>query len=517
LNSISKKTKPEPVSSLSREKHSRRRVVLEKGFQFVLALVTVAVVIITAYYSLILSSPTEVLIGPIKVEFSLKPSWHGKSVIIIPPAGSLEADTHSGPVEVNYDLKEIAISSLDDFTNPNSTARQELLNWQEPVKREVKLLIIKALIITATASGVIAGLWRRRWQWGLGGALLGMAVAVFVSGIAYATYDANAFREPRYVGGLAYAPELVAFSQETLANLNEYENRVPEIAESLYRTVNELHGLPATMLEENTIRVLHVSDMHSSVAGAILTKRVFDLYRVDFVIDTGDLTELGLPIEADYPDTYLPFLKPYIWIAGNHDTPTIIKKMQSIKNVIVLDNQFLMENGIKIGGFPDPASLSLSPAPLNDKEMAEEAGRIARIIKGENPRPFIVAVHDPRQAGRLAGVVPVVIDGHTHQEDITVKDGTVFLNAGTTGGGGLRSFNDNGESPTSLQVLYISKDSLKLEAVDTILIYGYQQEFSVRRRVFGPDEGVAGRMEAVMARPQNVSIGWQKLLLLTDC
>jgi len=95
--------------------------------------------------------------------------------------------------------------------------------------------------------------------------------------------------------------------------------------------------------------------------------------------------------------------------------------------------------------------------------------------------------------------VLAVIDGQTHQEDITVKDGTVFLNADTTGGGGPRGFNDNGESPTSLQVLYISRDSLRLEAVDTILIYGYQQEFSVRRRVFGPDKGVAGRMEAVTA------------------
>ncbi|MHB9054279.1 MAG: hypothetical protein ACYC5F_09905 [Thermoleophilia bacterium] len=49
--------------------------------------------------------------------------------------------------------------------------------------------------------------------------------------------------------------------------------------------------------------------------------------------------------------------------------------------------------------------------------------------------PFMVAVHDPKQAAMLAGKVPVVVDGQTHRQGITVDKGTVFLNAGSTGGG----------------------------------------------------------------------------------
>jgi hypothetical protein len=45
-------------------------------------------------------------------------------------------------------------------------------------------------------------------------------------------------------------------------------------------------------------------------------------------------------------------------------------------------------------------------------------------------------------------------------------------------------------------VLYISKDPLKLEAIDTISINGFSQEFSVVRRVFGQEEGRFGRVEA---------------------
>ena len=224
-----------------------------------------------------------------------------------------------------------------------------------------------------------------------------------------------------------------------------------------------------------------------------------DLYHIDFVIDTGDQTELGTPLEAGYPSTYLPLAKPYVWTAGNHDTPTITNTMKGIPGVTVLDNQFTMVDGIVIGGFPDPASAS----------MKEVAQNILGMVEGHSPLPFIVAVHDPREAANLPGKVPVVVNGHTHHEDVSVEDGTVFLDAGTTGGGGLRSFNGQTESPSSLQVLYISRNPLKLEAVDSISIYGFSQEFSVTRHVFRPDEGSAAMpgMTAGQTVPRTVPTG----------
>ena len=474
---------------------SARRIHAARIIQALFAAATIAATILAAYYSLILVSPTDVTVGPVRVEFSLKSAWHGKSVVNLPPAGSIEADTHGGPVLASFSLQEISVNDVGDLTDPGSQARLALDNWREPLGREAQNLVIKTIIISILAGGAVAGLLRRRWQWALAGMAIGLMTVLMVGGLVYGTYDTGAFSEPRYTGSLTHAPEVLAFSQETLANLNTYEDRVPEIADSLYRTIGELHQLPQAPPEEDTIRVLHVSDMHSSSDAAKLVKTVVDRYNIDFVIDTGDLTEFGTSFEIKYPSTYLPLPKPYVWIGGNHDSPLVTRTMQSIPGVTVLDSQFEQIDGITVGGFPDPGSRSLNPQPASDAGMASEAARIAGLVDVQRPRPFIVAVHDPRAAALLNGRVPVVVDGHTHRQGITVENGTVFLDAGSTGGGNLRSFNHDGETPSSLQVLYIRKEPQKLVAVDTVIIYRFSQEFSVTRRVFAADEGLIRDLE----------------------
>lgn len=463
--------------------------------RLIFGILTILAAVLAAYYSFILVSPTAFTVGPVKAELSLKPALHGKTVVDLPPAGSIEADTHVSPAIVNYSLKEISVEEVDDLINADSEARVQLENWREPVRREAGSMILKVILVAMLAGGVVAGLLHRRWQWALAGLVTGILTVLVVGGLSYGTYDMDAFSEPRYSGSLTYAPDVLAFSQETLAKLDDYEDRVPEIAESLYRTVNALNQLPQAPPEADTIRVLHVSDMHSSAAAAGLVRSAAELYDVDFVIDTGDLTDLGTSIEARYPATYLPLKVPYLWIAGNHDTQTIVRTMESTAGVTVLSDSFVDEEGLVVGGFPDPASLSVSPQPSSDGRLAQEAARIAGIVDSHDPKPFIVAVHDPKQAAGLDGKIPVVLNGHTHRESVVIRNGTVFLDAGSTGGGGFRSFAPNGESPSSLQVLYIRKDPVKLVAVDSISISGYSQEFSVSRRVFAADEGVIRETE----------------------
>lgn len=489
---------PEITSDTRNARHPvppGRRLLVARILHYLFAALTVIASVVVAYYVMILVSPTEITVGPVRAEFSLKPALHGKTVVDLPPAGTIEADTHSSPAIVNYSLKEISVNEVDDLVSIDSEARAQLENWREPLGREAASMIVKVALVSVLAAGAVAGLLHRRWQWALAGMGSGLVTVLLVCGLAYGTYNIQAFNEPRYSGSLTYAPDVLAFSQETLANLDEYEDRVPEIAESLYRTVSALNQLPAAPPEEDTIRVLHVSDMHSSAAATGLTRTTADLYDVDFIIDTGDLTDLGTSLEARYPSSYLPMKVPYLWIAGNHDTPTIIKTMESTPGVTVVGGRFVQESSILVGGFPDPAALSISPQPSSDGRLAQDAARIGGIVDSQSPKPFIVAVHDPKQAARLDGKVPVVLNGHTHRESVVVSNGTVILDAGSTGGGGFRSIAPGGESPSSLQVLYIRKDPMKLVAVDSISIFGYSQEFSVTRRVFAADEGVMRETE----------------------
>lgn len=459
---------------------------------------TVAVAAIAAYYAMILASPTDITVGPLRVGFQLSPSVRGVSEVDLPPAGTIAADTHYSPVAARFLLKEIAVDDIDELSNPESPARNTLENWREPVYSQVGFLLLKISAAAVLAGAIVAGLLRRRLRWVLAGGATGLVVAAAVVGSLYGSYDVSAFSEPRYSGSLTRAPEVIAFSELALANLDEYGDRIYEIADSLYRTVSELHQLPPDFPEEETIRVVHVSDLHNSAGGASLVGRVADLYDADLVIDTGDTSELGLAYEIRYPRSYLPFDAPYIWIAGNHDTREYASAMEALPGVIVLDDSFTEVEGMTIGGFFDPAVDSQSPDMLSDAKVAEEAENVAGIVDRQNPRPFIVAVHDPRMGALLAGKVPVVLNGHTHNESIAVREGTVFLDAGTTGGGGYRSFEDERESPGSLQVLYVQRGSLRLLAVDSISIYGFSQEFNIRRRTFSPGEGRLPGMEAAL-------------------
>lgn len=455
----------------------------------IMAMLTVILAALAGYFAIILASPDEVMVGPMRVGFSLQPAWHGKSVVNLPPAGSIEADTHAAPVRVAFTLEEIRVAQLADLTDSNSAARQELSNWRKPVEDEVASLLVRLGAISAVAGGLSAALLRRRWRWALAGAAVGLATASLIGGLVYQTYDTGAFQEPRYNGNLIYAPEFLAFSQQTLANLDTYEARVPEIAGSLFKTAGQINQLPPALPGGDIIKVLHVSDMESSEAAARLTKTVADLYQVDFVVDTGDSTILGTQMEARYFSSYLPLSMPYVWVAGNHETPSIVEAMKGTQGVTVLDGGVVTIAGVRVTGFPDLSAGRASPEVASDAEISAYASHIGAAVQSGSPPPFMVAVHDPKLASQLPGKVPVVVNGHTQRENIEIINGTVFLDAGSTGGGGYRNFEQGRESPSTLHILYIQKNPMKLTAIDIITIYGFSQEFSVERRILAAGEG----------------------------
>jgi hypothetical protein len=109
---------------------------------------------------------------------------------------------------------------------------------------------------------------------------------------------------------------------------------------------------------------------------------------------------------------------------------------------------------------------------------------IVDIIDADPPVPDIAAVHDSGQASLLPGLVPVILSGHIHRSSVDVVDGSILINAGSTGAGGIRGVERASETPSSVQVLYFDPGTVRLVAVDTIVIYGFSQEFQVSRRVF---------------------------------
>jgi len=87
--------------SVSAKAPVHKRIISAKITRLIFAAFTLCVAVIASYYGMLLVSTTEITVGPVRAEFSLKPALHGKTVIDLPPAGTIEADTHSSPAVVN--------------------------------------------------------------------------------------------------------------------------------------------------------------------------------------------------------------------------------------------------------------------------------------------------------------------------------------------------------------------------------------------------------------------------------
>jgi len=99
--------------------------------------------------------------------------------------------------------------------------------------------------------------------------------------------------------------------------------------------------------------------------------------------------------------------------------------------------------------------------------------RLAAAARIADPPPDIAMVHDPAAGPALAGVVKLVLAGHTHRRAATMLgDGTRMLVQGSTGGAGLRALEATPPTPIECSMLYFDRSTRRLQAWDEITLGG---------------------------------------------
>ncbi len=125
--------------------------------------------------------------------------------------------------------------------------------------------------------------------------------------------------------------------------------------------------------------------------------------------------------------------------------------------------------------------------------VEEEAGRVLAEVSALPEIPDIVMVHDDRMAEQIAGLVPLVISGHFHAARDQVRDGTVYLRVGTTGGAGPTGFTAEGDVPFSAEVLYFQENEdgqMRLVAWDVVTQFPETGSLEIARHL-ASDIGVS--------------------------
>lgn len=266
--------------------------------------------------------------------------------------------------------------------------------------------------------------------------------------------------------------------RDLVTRFDVYQLQLGRLVSNLSELYAVTSRLPVYPAGDDTVRVLHVSDLHLNPASwdvirAVVTQ--FDV-DVDVVIDTGDITDFGSSPEARYVSEIASVGAPYVYVRGNHDSAATQAAVAAVPGATVLDGPEVVEvAGVRFLGQGDPRSTPDRSTRDDDApvEVVEAVGRpLARSVRTALDPPDVVAVHDPASARPLMGVTPLVLAGHAHRREDVRDDGTRLVVQGSTGGAGLRALEGEEPTPISLTVLYLDLGTGTLQAYDDVSLGG---------------------------------------------
>lgn len=434
------------------------------------------------WLALLAAGRADYAVGPFRVELYARPGL-GHTEIALPPFGRLDADTHWGPIRLTATLREVGATELSEVVQHKGVAglAREVEDEGVAALRIHGWRSLGVAVIGALALGLM--LFRLRWRRvlvaGLSGAVLFGASAT----LAWATYRPEAFTAPTYRGSLALAPQLIGPIREATGRIQDFRAELQRLLGGAVDAYTEL----ATVVPETgtAVSLVHISDVHSSPLGMDFAQRLAEAFRVDLLVDTGDLTSFGSPPEQFITSRIRDFQVPYVFVPGNHDSPATSTSVGAQPNGIVLDGQAAEVAGLTIYGAGHPVFTPDPTADITDQEFAEAARRaavpVAEDLAALDPPADILAVHDDRMAEASVGLVPLVLSGHFHRDGARMEDGTAFLRVGTTGAGGLDTFTGPEPIPLSAQILYFDGDPLRLVAWDVVALNPITRDLSVTR------------------------------------
>ncbi|MGW0336031.1 metallophosphoesterase family protein [Streptomyces sp. NPDC003011] len=438
----------------------------------------VAVVVLGAWLGLLIVGDVRAPVGPMNTTMTLRPSFTGGTKINVSPLGALQLDSHHAPVrlDVNVDqLDPVRSQALVDHP-------ERLTGLQDEVSRDVRhgtldLAVRSCVAVVSGATALGLAVYRRpRRALGAGGLALTLLAAS--GGTAYATWNPESVLEPKFSGLLSSAPSLVGNARSIVTEFDVYQKELARLVTNVTKLYDATSTLPAYAPDPSTIRVLHVSDIHLNPASWKIISSLVEQYKVDVIVDSGDTMDHGSAAENGFLDPIEDLGAPYVWVRGNHDSMTTQRYLDRLKNVHVLDDgRAETVAGLRFAGIGDPQftpDRSTRPGAEASQELA--GARLASALRDQRTAgtPVDIAVaHEPSAAREVDGTVPMVLAGHVHHNEMEVmRYGTRLRIEGSTGGSGLRAVEGTYPDPIEASILYMDRDSRRLQAWDEIRLGG---------------------------------------------
>jgi predicted phosphodiesterase len=423
----------------------------------------------------------------------------------LPPLGQVSASTHHSPITLEAAVDEVDVDRLQTLLagdDPGDRLRHEVSADLEPLLRTFAARALLAAALAGALAGALVP--RRRWTHAVAGLVGGVVAVSALLGLAWRGYDPDAFGEARFEGPLERAPALFATLRRHVDDYDDVRRRVEALGDQgseLYAVASTSGSQPeagevgALAAGAGEVRILHVSDVHSNPLGLEVTRQLAERFAVDAVLDTGDLTSFGLPIEGRLGELIENIPVPYLFVPGNHDSAGNRAALDAVKNVELVDGRVVDVKGVRILGIADPTftATNLMDSGQARARKRNAAPQVAADVDAHYPD--VLAVHDPVMGEGAWGHVPLIVAGHTHQRASVRHDGTLVLTVGSTGSTGLGSFLVDTKKSYEAEVLrFVDSD---LVSIDRVALRGVDGGFRVERQLIRPPgrPQVAGRIE----------------------
>ena len=450
-----------------------------------------------------LFSATDFQLLSFMINLQVKLGHSARTSVRLPPVGQLYAPTHWLPIRLNAELRGVDLNLLKTVAfSPNLDSPEMLEAIKQEALRILLLFFLKvvALGVSGSVFLLFIGGIRQPRQLFLGGVAAALVIVLLV-GVLYATYDISGFEHLEYEGMIEAAPWILGLAWDAVAQVEELGKRVQVLASNLYSALQELENLGPLGLVQADVLVLHVSDIHNNPIAYSFAKQVVDSFPVDFVVDTGDLTDWGTALEMEITGRIEDLKVPYLFVTGNHDSPEVLRKLTSVKNAVLITHEEQVIQELRVAGTGDLVADTYLATPASPRELEAYARELNEVWGKIADKPDIFMVHNHLVAEALEpGLFPLVTYGHTHLWGLYERGATVYSNAGTTGAAGIRGFQGREPLPYSLSLLYFKRDAdgkLRLEAVDGVHVTGLGTSFSLQRTFIdgrNSDDGVEIRL-----------------------
>lgn len=425
-----------------------------------------------------------------ELSLSLKLAQKGSTTIHLPPIGVLKAYTHTAPITINIVLQNIDLDLIKAIIDRIHDKNELISLVQDGVLKAVKVLAIKTLALGLAGTVFSALIFRLKKRELINCLIISLLLVALILSWTFSSYDITAFDKPEYFGTLKAAPWLMDIWNKGMAQINELGQQLKNMSDGISMVFSRMDNLAST--EESIVRVLHVSDIHNNPVAFDFMEQIIENFNVDFVIDTGDITDYGTILEDMVIKNLSKLPVEYIFVSGNHDSPNTVEMLTAVENVTILDGEMINVKGINILGFPDPRSATLNIDSSDQVDNLKLNLTIRDKLRNLNENPDILAVHDPDATAGLAGLVPIILNGHVHKASLIEEKGSLIINAGTTGAAGIRGIQSKNDIPYSAILLYFkSHEDLKkphLFAADIIKISNFKAGFQVERIFFNQEE-----------------------------